>query len=79
LDPETNIVTPSPRSITRTFPLTADPRPRSEATSPGEGPGAESVSFFEEKRDDVELHAPSSAAITSAKTVRKTNPADVLW
>ena len=42
-------VMPSPRSITRTLPVTAAPRPRSDATRPGEGPGAASVSRFEEK------------------------------
>src|SRR5438477_13171530 len=34
LEPETNIVIPSPRSITRTLPLVAEPRPRSSATNP---------------------------------------------
>jgi hypothetical protein len=63
-------VMPSPRSITRTLPLTAEPRPRSDATSPGEGPdGAASASRFEEKIDDVELHPAMHATATSTATI----------
>src|SRR3989442_10331458 len=66
---ETSNVMPSPRSMTRTLPLTAEPRPRSGATSPGDGPFAASR-FVDANIVRIDSHPDSANAIPSTRHAR---------
>src|SRR3981189_2760065 len=66
---ETSNVMPSPRSMTRTLPLTAEPRPRSGATSPGDGPLAASRSV-DANIVRIDSHPDSANATPSARHAR---------